>query len=229
MEQAGYGQYIADNIRSFPFGVPIYTDEIARDVAGQFRIELDQAKILVNVNLKRIADNNGLERYQKGIYYKAQETPFGKTKLNTAQVMRDMYLVRDGQRIGYETGHSFFNRIGLTTQLPKYKTYATNAFRQKGNRVEEKLGVILRRPQAEVTNENYHYLQFLDVIENREKIAVDALEPEQTLLEYIRQNELDYFRLAGYASQYYRKEVLLRLGELAAGALIETTYRPEGI
>ncbi|HHV13083.1 MAG TPA: hypothetical protein GXX75_22680 [Clostridiales bacterium] len=216
MEQVGYGQYIADNIRSFPFGVPIYTDKIAHEVARQFQIELYQAKILVNVNLKRIADNNGLERYQKGIYYKAQETPFGKTKLNPVQIMRDLYLVKDGQSIGYETGPSFFNRIGLTTQLSKYKTYATNAFRQKGNRVEEKLGVILRKPPAEVTNDNCRYLQLLDVIENKEKLTMDALEPDQILLEYIQKNELDYVRLAGYASQYYRKEVSLRLGELAS-------------
>jgi hypothetical protein len=219
MEQVGYGQYIADNICSFPFGVPIYTDEIAHELAEKFRIELDQAKILVNVNLKRIADNNGLERYQKGIYYKAQQTPFGKTKLNPAQIMRDMYLVRDGQRIGYETGPFFFNKIGLTTQMPKYKTYATNVFRQKGNRVEKKLGVILRRPPAEITNQNYRYLQLLDVIENREKLTMDALEPDQILLEYIQKNELDYVRLAGYDSQYYTKEVLLRLGELAVVTL----------
>jgi hypothetical protein len=219
MEQAGYGQYIAENIRSIPFGIPIYTEEIAQGLSRQFHIDIDQAKVLVNVNLKRIADNNGLERYQKGIYYKAQETPFGKTKLNPAHVIRDRYLVRNGQTIGYETGPSFYNKLGLTTQLPKYRTYATNVIKQKGYRVDEKMGVILHRPPTKITDGNHQYLQLLDVIENKDKLTVDTWVSDQILLEYIRKNELDFFRLVGYAKLYYRKEVLLRLGEFAAGVL----------
>ncbi len=219
MKKIGYAQYIMDNILNVPFSVPIYTKDIALGLAKQFDIELDKAKTLVNANLKRLADNNVLEHYQKGIYYKAQETPFGKTKLNPAYITRDMYLIKNGDIIGYETGPSLYNKMGLTTQLPKYRTYATNVFKHNGSRVDEKLGVILRRPPTEVTDINYRYLQLLDAIENKEKLPADALDPDQLILEYIHRYELDFLKLAGYASRYYRREVLLRLGELAAGVL----------
>jgi len=227
MEQSGYGQYIVENIFNLPFGVPIYTEEMARDLAGQFDIDFDKAKVLVNVNLKRIADNHGLERYQRGIYYKAKETPFGKTKLNPAQVMRDMYLIKNGHIIGYETGPSFYNQIGLTTQLPKYKTYATNVYRQKGSRMDEKLGVILRKPPAQVNSDNYRYLQLLDVIENKDKVAMDALDSNLLLLEHVRKHELDYLRLTGYASteRRYCKNSVSLLQEHCN----EVTHRPSSL
>lgn len=216
MERAKYGQYIADNILSIPFGVPIYTENIARDLANQFDIDLEKAKGLVNVNLKRIADSSGLERYQKGIYYKTQATPFGKTKLNPAHVVRDAYLYKKGRVIGYETGASFLNQVGLTTQMAKYKYYATNVFKQNGSRVDEKLNVVIRKPVMSVTEGNYLYLQLLDAIENKDKAPIDAIHPEKIILDYIRNNNLDFVKLVAYASKYYRKETLLRIGDIAA-------------
>lgn len=219
MEQVGYGQYIVDNILRLPFGVPIYTEDIASDLAKQFDIDLEKAKGLVNVNLKRIADNSDLERYQKGIYYKAQATPFGKTKLNPVHVARDAYIYKNGVTIGYETGASFLNQIGLTTQMAKYKYYATNVFKQNGSRVDEKLNVVIRKPIVAVTEENHLYLQLLDAIENKDKVSIDALHPEKIILDYIKNNKLDFVKIVVYASKYYRKEILLRIGEIAASEL----------
>lgn len=219
MERVGYGQYIADNILRLPFGVPIYTEDIASDLAKQFDIDIEKAKGLVNVNLKRIADSSDLERYQKGIYYKAQVTPFGKTKLNPAHVTRDVYIHKNGVTIGYETGATFLNQIGLTTQIAKYKYYATNAFKQNGSRVDEKLNVVIRKPPAEVTEENYLYLQLLDAIENKDKVPIDALHPKKIIRGYMKNNKLDFVKLVAYASKYYRKEILLWIGEIAASEL----------
>jgi hypothetical protein len=220
MEQVGYGQYIADIILRSPIGVPIYTENIAEEIANQYQIDLEKAKGLVNVNLKRIADSNDLERYQKGVYYKAQTTPFGKTKLNPAYIARDAYIYKNGMTIGYETGASFLNKIGLTTQIAKYKYYATNVFKQNGSRVEEKLNVVLRKPKLEVTEENYQYQQLLDAVENRDKIPIDACYSERIILDYIENNSLDFKKLVAYASKYYRKETLLRIGEIAASELL---------
>jgi len=216
MEQVGYGQYIADMIFHLPVGVPIYTEDIAETLAEQFKIDFEKAKGLVNVNLKRIADSNDLERYQKGIYFKAQTTPFGKTKLNPAILARDAYIYKNGMTIGYETGASFLNKIGLTTQIAKYKYYATNVFKQNGGRVNEKLNVALRKPKLEVTEENYRYLQLLDAVENKEKVPIDAPHPERIILDYIKNNNLDIKKLVAYAHKYYRKEILLQIGEIVA-------------
>lgn len=219
MAQAGYGRYVADNILGLPCGVPIYTEDIAANLAGQFNIDIKKAKSLVNVYLKRIVDNSDLKRYRKGIYYRAETTPFGGTRLNPAYIINDVYLHKHGKTIGYETGASFLNRIGLTTKIAKYKYYATNAFKQTGSRIDKKLNIALRKPKATVTEENHRYLQLLDALENKDKVPFDALHPERIFLDYIKNNGLDFVKLAAYASKYYRKEVLLRLGEFAANDL----------
>lgn len=219
MEQIKYGQYITDIIHRLPTGVPIYTKNIAEALAEQFKIDLGKAKGLVNVNLKRIVDVNNLERFQKGVYYKAKVTPFGKTRLNPALLARDIYIYNNGRIIGYETGASFLNKIGLTTQIAKYKYYATNVFKQNGSRVEKKLNVVIRRPPLAITEENYRYLQLLDAIENKDKVPIDALHPENIIRDYIKNNNLDFEKLVAFASKYYRKETLLRIGEIAASEL----------
>jgi len=225
METQGYGKYVADNIEGAPFGVPIYTQEIAEKLALAFHIDIDKAKGLVNVNLKRIADKSNLERYQKGIYYKAKVTPFGKTKLNPGLIANNAYVKRNGKVIGYETGPTFLNRIGLTSQLAKYKYYATNAFRQNGSRIEEEKKVIIRKPPTEVNDDNNKYLQLLDAIENKDKTAIDAINPERLILNYIENNDLDFVRLVGFARMNYKKEVLLRLADIAAKKQYETAFR----
>jgi len=110
MKRIGYKQFITEYISGLPYNVPIYTEDVARKLANHFVIGLEQAKTLVNVNLPRISETCDLVRYQKGIYYKAQNTPFGKTKLNPALINRDLYTRRGGEITGYETGASFLNQ-----------------------------------------------------------------------------------------------------------------------
>ena len=212
----GYGKYVVNNIEGAPFGVPIYTEEIAKNLALEFHIDFTKAKGLVNVNLKRIADKTVLERYQKGIYYKAKVTPFGKTKLNPGLIANNAYVKKNGNVIGYETGPTFLNRIGLTSQIAKYQYYATNIFKQNGSRVEEYKKIIIRKPPATVNEDNCKYLQLLDAIENKDKTAIDAINPEKLILNYIAENNLNFTKLVAFARTKYKKEVLLRLGDIAA-------------
>ena len=215
MKRIGYKQYIAEYICSLPFNIPIYSEDIALKLAAHFNIEIGHAKTLVNVNLPRIADNCDLLRYQKGIYYRAKNTPFGKTKLNPALINRDRYIQKDGVVIGYETGASFLNQMGLTTQIPKYKKYATNAFTQYGIKENKKLMVIIQKPRTRITEDNYLYLQILDAIANKDKVAFDVHQPEKIFLDYINARKLDFIKLIGYARKYYNKETQARISEIA--------------
>jgi len=220
MKRIGYKQYIAEHVFCLPFNIPIYTEDIALNVADHFNIELGQAKALVNVNLPRIADNCGLVRYQKGIYYRAQNTPFGKTKLNPALINRDRYTQKGGVVTGYETGASFLNQIGLTTQIPKYKKYATNAFTQFGAKENNKLMVIIQKPRTHITEDNYLYLQILDAITNNDKVTFDVPQPEKIFLDYINARKLDFVKLVGYAGKYYNKKTQLRISDIAVAGLL---------
>ena len=219
MAGIGYRQHIMGKIQQLPFDKPIYSETIASDLAKQFNIDMKKARSLANVNLGRLT-NKCLERYQKGIYYKAQATPFGKTRLNPAYVARDAYVCKDGEVIGYETGASFLNQIGLTTQIPKYRYNATNAFKQNGSRVVGDLNIVIRKPVAKVTKENCLYLQLLDAIENKDKAPIDAINPEAIIVGYMKNRKLEFGELIGYAKKYYRGEILLQIGEIAAKTLL---------
>lgn len=220
MKGIGYKQFIAEYISDLPCNVPIYSGDVARKLANNFVIELEQAKTLVNVNLPRLANTHDLVRYQKGIYYKAQNTTFGKTKLNPALINRDLYTRKGGEITGYETGASFLHQIGLTTQIPKFRKYATNAFKQYGCRVNKKRMVILQRPPAEITADNYLYLQLLDAIANKDQITFDACQPEKIILDYIHDKNLDFRKLVGYAGKYYNQKTQLRIIEIVAAGIL---------
>jgi len=48
MKRIGYKQYIAEYIFRLPFNIPIYTEDIAFNLAGHFSIEVGQAKTAQN-------------------------------------------------------------------------------------------------------------------------------------------------------------------------------------
>lgn len=203
MTQKGYKQYVIGQICNYPYNTPIYTEEIANQLAANFHLNLNNAKAVVNVIMPRIAENGQLLRYAKGVYYRAENTVFGKTKLNPALINRDRYLIKDGEIVGYETGAAFLNQIGLTTQIPKYKKFATNQFKHRGSRTDKKLQVIIRKPKTRVTRENYQYLQVLDAIENKDRIAIEVPNPEKVYLAHIVQNKLETHKLFDLAKQFY--------------------------
>ncbi len=216
MNKQGYKQFIIERVNMYPQNTPIYTVEIANALANQFNLDIDQARGLVNVNLPRIAEEFALVRYQKGVYYRAQKTVFGLTKLNPALVNRDRYVNNQGEIIGYETGAAFLNRIGLTTQIPKYKKYATNQFKHRGTRTDKKLQVIIRKPKRQVTTENFEYLQVLDAIENKDRVAIDHPEPEKELYAYITKRKLDIKKLFKIAEENYNQNTRNRVFRIIA-------------
>lgn len=212
----GYKQFIEEYVRNLPYNVPIYTGEIANQLAAHFGISIGQSKGLVNVNMIRIAAACDLVRYQKGIYYRAEKTVFGTTKLNPTLVNRDRYIKKNGKITGYETGAAFWNQIGLTTQIPKYKKYATNQFKFRGSRTDNKLQVILRKPKTQVTTENYQYLQLLDAIENKDRIALDIPNPEKVIYEYVNQKGLEFKKIFEIANKFYTAKTIIQLTRIVA-------------
>lgn len=79
----------------------------------------------MNTNLYRLRGQS-IDSFRKGAYYKHKTTVFGKTPMNPAQFINKQYIQRNDDIVGYETGASLFQEIGLTTQLPKYQYIATN-------------------------------------------------------------------------------------------------------
>ncbi|MGE4446291.1 MAG: DUF6088 family protein [Synergistaceae bacterium] len=208
MEYRGYGKFLAERIARERYGTAIFADDFAVDLTSQFAIPLEHAKKVVNVNLKRLADRGIIQRLKAGIYYKAKETAFGKTKPNIDAVMTRVLTINDEEIIGYETGVSFQNSIGLITLMPKIKEIATNRYRIK---LDPNCNIAVRKPKTKINKDNYKYLQFIDLIDELPTAYIDAADPYLLLNGYINKQELDKLKLISIAKKYYPNKTLLRL------------------
>ena len=84
-------------------GEHIYTEEIAEALAEARGLGKKQAVAAVAVAVKRMIDGGklpDLRCYQKGIYYRTVDTPFGEMGINKEKLIAEKYLLPDK---GYET------------------------------------------------------------------------------------------------------------------------------
>ena len=214
MREEGYGKYIANFVDKIEYDKPIYTELVAENVSYQYNINIKKAKEITNVNLKRIADKGKLERFQKGIYYKAKQTPFGKKGINPDTIAFDVLVKRGHDVIGYETGPALLNKVGLTTQIPRNYHIATNIYKNKPLYAKN---IVVKKPIIEVKSDNYKYLQVLDIISDLDKFPVDAENPEQIIKNYIKVNNISNEKLILLARKYCSTKVLLKTIDITLG------------
>ena len=207
MERITYGEFIKNKIADIPYGQAFQTDLIAEAMAEEYKVPVHKAKLVTNVTLKRLADKGLIERFQKGVYYRARQTVFGTARPSEELIEAQLLTRRGDEIIGYETGFSFMNKIGLTTLVPAKREIATNAYRKK---VDDKF-IIVKKPVVTVNAGNFRYLQFLDVIRDFPEAHVDAENPKALLNAFAERNELDTVKTLRYARQHYPQKTLLGL------------------
>lgn len=207
MERFTYSEFITNKIADIPYGQPFQTDIIAEAMAEEYAIPVHKAKPITNVTLKRLADRGLIERFQKGVYYRAKQTVFGKARPSEELLEAQLLTRRGNEIIGYETGLSLMNNIGLTTLVPKKREIATNAYRKNIN----DRYIIARKPVITVNAGNFRYLQLLDVIRDLPEAPVDAENPKALLHTFVEKNRLDTVETLKYARQHYPQKTLLNL------------------
>ena len=121
--------------------------------------------------------------------------------------------------IGYETGLSVLNRLGLVSQMPKRRCIASNRYTK---RVPAGMQVEIKRPSVNVNRSNYRYLQILDVIRDLELAPVDAAKPEELLKRTVKTLELDTDVLIYMARKFYNPRILIKTIDIMLGGLYET-------
>ncbi len=211
-----YAQYIVDYVINEPYNKPIFTEMVSLAVADKFNIDFKKAKGITNVNLKRIADAEEVERFQKGIYYKAKMTTFGKKKLNPDLMAIEILIKNGDDIIGYETGPSLFNKIGLTTQVPRNYFIATNLYAKQ---LKFGKNVVVKKPAVSVGRDNFRYLQALDIIAGLDKIPIDASEPIKIIKNFINENNVDKDKIILTARQHYNDNVLKQTIDIVLGGM----------
>ena len=194
-------------------GIPIFIEEI-KDYIIKFYNEKDKEKVFNNIKaiLNRMNKEGIIETAYKGIYYIPNENIFGKMLLGNRQIIQYKYIMdKKGNIKGYITGAKLFNDAHLTTQVPNVIDIATNECKNFNKYENKNLNVIIRKPKIEINNENYKYLQLLDIINNKEQINIKVNNEEETIYNFIEKNKIDFEKIIKYARETKSKKILEKL------------------
>ncbi len=192
-------EYLKEN---YILGEPIFANDI--EIPGMTEENL-------RYHLKKLTDDGIICRFEPGVYYFPKIGIFGdKMQLSADTVALHKYIIRKGKRIGYYSGYTLANRMGLSTQVPFTEEITSNyAPAQVRELTIKNRKYIVRRPTVEVTEENVKVLQFLDCLKDVDKCAEE--EPEvcgQILTKYaiehgITKEKIDQF-IANYPIKIYK-------------------------
>lgn len=111
--------------------------------------------------LNRMAASDKIKKLSKGKYFKPEQTPFGTMNPEQYQIVKDL-LEKQGKLIGYITGLSIYNQLGLTTQVSSVIQIGRNSFRPPLERGRYKISFV--KQKNIITKENIPLLQMLDTI-----------------------------------------------------------------
>ena len=149
---------IANTIDRFPNGyVFTYTD---------FINEANKKEAVVKA-LNRMVAAGKLSKLSKGKYYKSEKTVFGDLQPNQREIVKDLLEV-DRKIVGYLTGFSIYNQLGLTTQVSNTIEIGKNEIRPNFKR--GKYSISFLRQKNTITKDTVPLLQILDAIRNIKKI-----------------------------------------------------------
>lgn len=128
--------------------------------SNDFDIEVTSKAAVVKA-LNRMAASGKISKISKGRFYKPRKTQFGALKPTTYQIAKD-FLEKNGELIGYISGYSAFNHIGLTTQVPSTLHIGTNKYRRAVKRGMYTISFIVQ--PNKITKKNIELLRLLDAI-----------------------------------------------------------------
>ena len=172
-----YG-YLIENFKPYE---PIFTADI----------DIDMVRNSLRPKLKELCDSGKLCRYEAGVYYLPGKMKLkGLTPISASAVARSRYVNRRGKVRGYYSGYTFANQIGLSLQVPYVQEIVTNEASAKVREIDIKgQKFIIRKPKAEVTEENVYTLQFLDFLSDIDKYLDGSSENILDKLEKIIKDE----------------------------------------
>jgi len=123
---------------------------------------IDQRKqATVNRILNNMVASGQIRRISKGRFYKPKMTEFGELPPDSYQLVKDL-LEKNGKVIGYLTGYTAFNELGLTTQVPFALQIGVPNEKKAIKRKFYRINFI--KQHNEITNENIYLLQLLDCL-----------------------------------------------------------------
>ncbi len=208
---------VLEYIEQYPEDEPIFIEDIKMHIIQKCEDETKQENVLKNINviLNRLKNEGIIKAEYKGVYYKPIITMFGEMGLDKKKLMQLKYLEdREGNIKGYIVGAKLFNKLGLTTLVPNVTDIVTNECKYH-KQYDKKLRAYITKPKIEITNENYRYLQFIDILVNKDNINIEAQNENEILYSIIEECDLKFEKIIKYARETNNKKVMDKLFVLA--------------
>ena len=151
--------------------------------------------------IERLIAKKIIKRISTGVFYKPRQTAFGELAPGEEEQLRP-YLFIGKKRIAYITGTALYNRMGLTTQVPKNIQVASKVKEirtQVGNRTVRRV-----KSYIDITNKNYRLLEILDALKDFKQIPdMDKKTAvKQILALLLSLNRKAHVQLIRYALKY---------------------------
>jgi hypothetical protein len=143
---------IRNTIANFPFGFVFTPRDFPIDPRKQ---------ATVNRILNNMVAAEQIRRASKGRFYKSQTTEFGELPLDAYELVKDL-LEKNGRIVGYLTGYTAFNELGLTTQVPFVLQIGAND--EKKNLKRNFYRITFIKQKNVITKENIPLLRLLDCL-----------------------------------------------------------------
>lgn len=202
-------------INAYPYDEPIFIEEIRDYFKKYIRKNFDVTFKNIYVYLNRLVKEGKIVQFTKGIYYKPIKGTFGKKILNVNKVITKKYIYDNKGQKGYYSGAYLFNKIGLTTQIPKEILIVTNECPNANDYKNKNLGVTIRRPKLKITEKNYKYLQLFDILINKDNIKIEVKNEKKIIYKFIKDNELEFEKIFEYANLLKNIKPIKKLYDLA--------------
>lgn len=149
-----------------------------------FSVSVDKVEALKKV-LSRLVASGKIVRLSKGQFYKPEISEFGPLRPPEYQVVKD--LLEDNRKIiGYLTGVSIYNKLGLTTQVSNTIQIGTNLERKTRNRGKYTIRFV--RQKNTIYRHNIYLLQILDSIRFIKKIPDTSIDNSCMRIKYLLKN-----------------------------------------
>lgn len=206
-----YTAFIKAEIAKTPEGDPIFTRDLSEAMASAYGLDITRTKPMTSVIIKRFMDNNTipeLRYWRRGIYYRTKPLPVvGEKPINRLKVFSKRFLDAGS----YETADSFANKLGLTTRIPTYWTFATNATKSIKRDPMGFPGYKLIPPRVPITDDNRQYLQILDLLEAYDTYPIDTNDPYDILAKHVQQSKLNTDLLLKTSEDLYSDKAIRHL------------------
>ena len=106
--------------------------------------------------LSRYNSQGIIEKYSQGVYYIPRNTLLGKSSLSINDVINRKYITNDEEVYGFFSGLAFYNKLGISTQVPFVYEIVTNKEKSRVREITLKnQKIILRRPYIKINKNNY--------------------------------------------------------------------------